>query len=155
MSPLAIQPTIVLNSKFSQTSRGQLLVTTLWDKNRVVLHNLDSGEQSSVQVMLPGHCAVSQFHFAVIALNDGARIYTHNGDLVGTATNSQQASSVAFHLQHAGVLAIDLKTVKCASGMYNASSSSLPSKSTRIASQTCASKAIAVFSYRQATRLPP
>jgi WD40 repeat protein len=87
-------------------SRGRKLVACLFDDNRAVIHDLDSGNQKVIEINMPWKCASSQNSFAITTVKDGLRLFSIDGDLIHIVPDSIKARNVAFHPRSTNILAI-------------------------------------------------
>ena len=78
----------------------------LYNENRVVIHDQETGEQKKIEVKEPWKCAASQHMLAVTTNEDGLHLYSTKGDLVLIVPDSSGAHCVAFHLRNTNFLAI-------------------------------------------------
>jgi WD40 repeat protein len=75
---------------------GQLLVLCLSERDLVVIHNLETGEQKSIAVHQPVRCTASLEHIAVTTRESGLSIFTLDGRLVKVIPKSKKALIAAF-----------------------------------------------------------
>jgi WD40 repeat protein len=86
--------------------RGLKLVACLTDENRVLIHDLETGQQKEIEVERPWKCASSQHFIVITTFADGLHLIFINGVLVNMIPDSTDASCVAFHPRKTNILAI-------------------------------------------------
>ncbi len=82
----------------------------LYEKNRVVIHDLETGEQKEIEIKGPSNCASSQYFLAVATNEDGLHLFSTDGILVHIVPDSINARSAAFHPHNTDILAFGDKT---------------------------------------------
>ncbi len=82
------------------------LVAGFYDENRVVIHDLQTGEQKVMEAKQPLKIAISPNHIAVTTDEDELRLFSNDGELVHAIPDSIAASCVAFHPRNPNILAI-------------------------------------------------
>jgi WD40 repeat protein len=86
--------------------RGRKLVACSLDENRVVIHDLNTGEQKEIEVETPFKCASSQHLIAVTAFRKDLRLLSTDGALVHIVPDSADAYCVALHPRSTNILAM-------------------------------------------------
>ncbi len=86
--------------------RGPKLVACLYKEHRVVIHNLDTGDQKEIEINRPGDCASSNYFVAVKTIEDGLHLFSLDGILVHVVPDSTEATCVAFHSSNPCILAM-------------------------------------------------
>ncbi len=91
----------------------------LKDDNRVVIHDLETGDQKMIEIKRPCKCASSQHFIAVTTLQHGMHLLNTEGGLVHMVPDSTKACSAALHPHNTSIVAIGFRdgTVR----MWNAS----------------------------------
>jgi WD40 repeat protein len=84
-------------------------VACLYNENRVVIHDLETGHQRIIQIERPIECATSTNLLAIPTFGDGLRVFTIHGVLVHVVPDSTQAKCVSFHPRNTNILAIGYK----------------------------------------------
>jgi WD40 repeat protein len=86
--------------------RWRKLVACSLDENRVVIHDLKTGEQKVIEMKQPSNCASSQHFIAIKTLKEGLHLYSTDGVLVHIVPDSMDAICVAFHPRKINILAM-------------------------------------------------
>ncbi len=81
----------------------------LYDENRVVIHDLETGEKKELEDEQPCKCAASQYALAMTTSEDGLHLCSTDGVLIHIVPESTNASCVVFHPRNANILAIGYK----------------------------------------------
>jgi WD40 repeat protein len=81
-------------------------VVCFYEQNRVVIRDVETGEQKEVEVRWPMKCAVSLNYVAVSTNGAGLFLFTLDGDLVYVVPDSINGYSVAFHPLDTDILVI-------------------------------------------------
>jgi WD40 repeat protein len=81
----------------------------LFNENRVVIHDQETGHQKMVEITKPWKCTSSQYFLVVTAVEDGLHLFTIDGVLVHIVPDSKDARCVAFHPHNTDILAIGYK----------------------------------------------
>ncbi len=89
--------------------RARKLVACLYNENRVVIHDLDTNEQNSIEVEAPWKTSMSSHLVAVATEWDQLRLFSYQGDLVHIVPDSEDAYCTAFHPHTPNILAIGFK----------------------------------------------
>jgi WD40 repeat protein len=84
-------------------------VACLFRDDRVVSHDLETGEQKEIEVKEPLNCAASQHIIAVTTLYDGLHLFSTDGTLAHIVPDSTGARCVAFHSHNPNILAVGFK----------------------------------------------
>jgi WD40 repeat protein len=85
--------------------RGSKLVSCFLDENRVVIHDLETGEQTEMSLVRPLRCATSTNLTAVATCGHGMHIFAE-GDVDQVIPNSTSATCAAFHPRRPDILVI-------------------------------------------------
>jgi hypothetical protein len=75
-------------------------------ENRVMIHDLETGEQNVIEITKPWKCAASPYWIAVTSRVNGLHLFATDGVLVHIVPDSTEVSCVAFHLRSTNILAI-------------------------------------------------
>ncbi len=86
--------------------RGRKLAVCLPWENRVVMYNLETGEQKEIEVKGPLRCASSQHYAAITTSQVGMHLYSTNGVLVHIVPDSTDVRCAALHPRNNNILAI-------------------------------------------------
>ncbi len=78
----------------------------LYNENRVVIRDLETGEQKLVEIERPWGCTSSQHLWAITTDGSGMRLFSTDNVLVHIIPESTDASSFAFHTRNSNILAI-------------------------------------------------
>jgi WD40 repeat protein len=78
----------------------------LFIENRVVIHDLETGEQKVIKISHPWKSSASQHLLAIVTHEDGLHLFSTDGELVHIVPDSTKARCVAFHPRNTNILAI-------------------------------------------------
>jgi WD40 repeat protein len=92
--------------QFKEFIRGRKLAACMYHENRVVIHDLETGDQMEINVNNPWKCAASQYFFAVTTSRSGLHLFSADGVLVHIVPDSTEAYCVAFHPRNTNILAM-------------------------------------------------
>jgi WD40 repeat protein len=76
------------------------------DENRVVIHDLNTGEQKEIEVETPFKCASSQHFIAVTAFRKNPQLLSTDGAIVHTIPDSTDVYCIALHPRNTNYLAV-------------------------------------------------
>ena len=85
------------------------LISCLYNENRVVIHDLNIGEQKEIEIKGPLKCASSQCIVAVATKQSGLHLFSTDGVLVHVVPDSTDARCVALHPRNNNILAFGYK----------------------------------------------
>jgi WD40 repeat protein len=84
-------------------------VACLYTENRVVIQDLETGDQKVIKAKLPLKCVASQCIVVVTTCSEGLYLLNHDGDLIHVVPDSTNAICAAFHPHSTDILAIGFK----------------------------------------------
>jgi WD40 repeat protein len=86
--------------------RGPKLVACLYNENRVVIYDLETGEQKEIEIKWPLRCVSSHYRIAITTYADGLHLFSTDGVLVHIVPDSNKSRCAAFHPRNSNILAI-------------------------------------------------
>jgi WD40 repeat protein len=82
----------------------------LFNENRVVIRDLETGEEHELKVEYCLHLAASSRYIAATTNQGGIHLFTHDGELVQEVPESESTTSVGFHCRNPSILAIGFES---------------------------------------------
>ncbi len=104
--PLHNELIVVRRVQLTRYRRGRKLVACLYDENRVVIYDVETGDRNEIEVKEPWKCSSSQRYIAVSTSQHDLHLFSHEGVLVHIVPDSTDAKCVAFHPRYTNILAI-------------------------------------------------
>jgi WD40 repeat protein len=90
--------------------RGHRLVACLFNENRVVIREFETGEEHELKVEYCLHLAASSRYIAATTNKGGVHLFSHDGELVQEVLCSESTISVGFHSRNPSILAIGFES---------------------------------------------
>jgi WD40 repeat protein len=81
-------------------------VVCFYEQNRVVIRDMETGEQKEVEVREPWKCVGQHQCIVVVSENDNLHVFTTDGDLKHIIPETKNASCVAVHPVNPDIIAI-------------------------------------------------
>jgi WD40 repeat protein len=84
-------------------------VACFYNEDRVVIHDLETGEQKEIEIKEPWKSSSSAHFIAVTTVEDGLHLFSTKGELVHIIPESMDASCAAFHPHNINILCLGYK----------------------------------------------